>query len=113
MLAANKKLHLDNDFDKIFKTGRSAYGRFLGVKSLNNNKNFSRFGLILGTKIDKSAVRRHLLKRRIFNIITKIEDKLPFIGDYVIIALPPIKEASSLELENELISLLGIRNSNK
>ncbi|MDD3285700.1 MAG: ribonuclease P protein component [Patescibacteria group bacterium] len=109
MLAANKKLHLDNDFDKIFKTGRSAYGRFLGVKSLNSNKEFSRFGVILGIKIDKSAVRRHLLKRKIFNIITKIEDKLLFTRDYVIIALPPIKGASGPELENELIALLGIK----
>lgn len=113
MLSTNKKLHLNNDFNKVFKTGRSIYGRFLGVKSLDKNQSISRFGVILGIKINKSAVRRHLLKRRIFNIIAKIEDKLPFSRDYVIIALPLIKEASITELEQELKQLLGIKNNDK
>ena len=107
MLSANKKLHLDNDFNKVFKTGRSVYGRFLGVKSLDNNYGFSRFGVILGTKIEKKAVLRHLRKRRVFDIIVKIESKLLFAKDYVIIALPLIKEASVKDLESELNYLLN------
>lgn len=106
MLQKIRKLHLNNDFDKVFKTGRSTYGRFLGVKSLQNKLNFSRFGVILGLKIEKSAVKRHFLKRRVFSIISKMDKELFFSGDYVIIALAEIKKASSLELEQELRKLL-------
>jgi len=113
MLAANKKLHLDNDFNKVFKTGRSYYGRFLGVKICKSNNKNSRFGLILGLKIDKSAVKRHQLKRKIFNIIVELNNELPFFGDYVIIALPSIKEATSSDIKNELKQLLGVKDDKK
>ena len=106
MLPRFKKLHLNNDFDQVFKTGRSIYGRFLGFKVIKNNFSNSRFGLILGLKIDKSSVKRHLYKRQIFQLIVKHESKLPFPVDCVIIALPAIKEAKPAELEREIEYIL-------
>jgi ribonuclease P protein component len=112
MLPQNKKLHLNKDFDKIFKTGRSLYGRFLGVKIIKNNLDVSRFGVILGLKISKSSVIRHQSKRLIFRIISDLESKLPFFIDCVIIALPSIKEASTSELESEIKEIFS-KISNK
>ncbi len=112
MLPRYKKLHLNKDFDQVFKTGRSIYGRFLGLKIVKNNLPYSRFGLMLGLKIDKSAVTRHFYKRGIYNIIAKKEAKLPFPIDCVIIALPAIKDAKFTELEQEIDFILS-KVSNK
>lgn len=102
MIPSAHKIGLDNDFEKIFKTGRSLYGRFLGFKILKNGLKHSRFSVILGKKIKKSAVNRHLLKRKIFSIIANERIKLPFSIDCVIIVLPSVKENpkfSELEIE--------------
>lgn len=106
MISKNYRLKLNKDFERAFKAGRSSYGRFLGVKVVKNDLTFSRFGVILGLKINKSAVARHFLRRRIFNIVKQVKNELPFLADYVIIALPDIKLASAIELEDELKSIL-------
>ncbi|MGE5425524.1 MAG: ribonuclease P protein component [Bacillota bacterium] len=107
MLSKKHKLHLNRDFDKTFKAGRSQYGRFLGLRLKKNDLDYSRFGVILGLKVDKSAVGRHRLKRRIYGIIEKNYTKLPFPADCVIIALPTLKEASFQETEDELLAMLN------
>jgi len=108
MIPSAHKISLDNDFEKIFKTGRSVYGRFLGFKILKNDLDHSRFSIILGKKIKKSAVTRHLLKRKIFSIIAKERTKLPFSIDCVIIVLPSVKENPKFsELETEIKETLA------
>lgn len=102
MLPGSQKLHLNKDFDQVFKTGRSLYGRFLGVKVLKNQLKEHRFAIILGLKIDKSAVKRHYYKRRLFNLVAVFSPKLPFPLDCVIIALPALKEAKVAELKQEI-----------
>jgi ribonuclease P protein component len=108
MIPSTHKISLDKDFEKIFKTGRSIYGRFLGFKVLKNDLNYSRFSVILGKKIRKSAVARHFLKRKIFNVIAKIDKKLTFSIDCVIIVLPNSKENVNFsDIEAEIIQTLA------
>ncbi len=107
MIAKIYKLKLDHDFERAFKAGRSLYGRFLGIKIIKNDQPCSRFGVILGLKIDKSAVRRHHLKRQIFDVLAQVLVKLPFSVDCVIIALPAIKEAKDVEIKQELLNIFS------
>lgn len=108
MIPSAHKISLDNDFEKIFKTGRSLYGRFLGFKIIKNDLAYSRFAVILGKKIQKSAVARHFLKRKIFNIIAQERTKLPFSIDCVIIVLPSAKEKpKNSELEIDIKEILA------
>ncbi|MDD2681127.1 MAG: ribonuclease P protein component [Patescibacteria group bacterium] len=107
MIPSAHKISLDKDFENIFKTGRSIYGRFLGFKVLKNSLDYSRFSIILGKKIRKSAVARHSLKRKIFNVVAKIDNKLPFSIDCVIIVLPNSKEdVKFFDIETEIIQIL-------
>lgn len=105
MLPKIQKIHLDKEFNQIFKTGRSAYGRFLGVKIKENKLKYNRFAVILGLKVEKSAVKRHLLKRRLFKVLKEQQNNLNFFADCVIIALPSIKTADLNELKLELIEI--------
>jgi ribonuclease P protein component len=108
MIPSIHKISLDKDFEKLFKTGRSIYGRFLGFKVLKNDLDYSRFSVILSKKIQKSAVDRHFLKRKIFNVITKIDKKLPFSIDCVIIVLPNSKkDVNFSDIEIEIIQILA------
>ncbi|NCB20905.1 MAG: ribonuclease P protein component [Clostridia bacterium] len=107
MLPKKQKIHLDNEFNEIFKTGRSLYGRFLGVRCQKNAREINRFAIILGVKVEKSSVKRHFLKRNLFRLIKNNESHLLFFVDCIIVALPSIKNANQNELEMEIKKLFS------
>ena len=100
MLATYQKIHLNKDFDKIFKTGQAYYGQFLGLRVLDNRLNYPRFAILLSSKIEKSSVKRHYLKRLIYRKLKDLEFKKN--KDCVIIVLIHIKSIKDLELKIDL-----------
>ena len=92
MLKRINRLTKKKDFDNVFKNGVGSYNKTLGVKAVNNNLEIDRFGIIVSTKVSKLAVMRNKIKRQIREII-KNEIKLDGnTKDFIIIALPPIKD---------------------
>ena len=47
MLEKKNRICLDKEFDRVFKTGQSFYGKVLGLKAAPNDQAFSRFGLMV------------------------------------------------------------------
>ena len=102
MLAKNNRLKKNKEFDSVFKEGKTAYGSFLGIKVKSNSFNFNRFGVLLGTKVSKSAVIRNKYKRRIKDILKKQNPQLKVGHDGVIIVLPAIVNKDYYKLTNEI-----------
>jgi len=90
MLKRENRLTKDNDFDAVFKKGKTAYSKILLVKSLPNNLPENRFGILVGTKISKQAVIRNKIKRQ---IRAAIESELFLLNkgnDFIIVVFPLI-----------------------
>jgi ribonuclease P protein component len=102
MLRQINRLSKKKDFEKVFKEGKSSYDKLLGIKILPNNLDYSRFGILVGSKISKKAVLRNLIRRRIREFIkSKIEQIEPGY-DLVVITLSPIKECQYDEIASSL-----------
>lgn len=93
------RLTRDKEFEKIFKQGKSSYDQFLGIKTVKNELNFNRYGVIVGVKVSKKAVERNKIKRRLREILKKYQEKLQLGYDLAVIVLPKSKQASYEELE--------------
>lgn len=102
MLAKPHRLVKQKDFEKIFKQGRSCYSRLLGVKSLANQSEFNRFGIVISTKISKKATERNRLKRQIRQAVRDLDKKLKPGFDFVIMALPGFINQEYKAVEGEL-----------
>ncbi|MEI6835269.1 MAG: ribonuclease P protein component [Candidatus Falkowbacteria bacterium] len=102
MLANSDRLKKNKEFDLVFKEGRTVYGEFLGIKARKNNLNNNRFGVLLSTKVSKSAVERNLYKRRIKAIISQENLKIKTGQDCVIIVLPVIIGKKAQEIKTEI-----------
>ena len=63
------------DMELVIRSGKGPSHDFFYVKTLANNLNNSRFAVIVSKKIEKTSVGRHLLKRRVWAIIDKLEKK--------------------------------------
>ena len=106
MFTKKNRLNKKSDFDWVFKKGRSFYTKKLGIKTLKNNLEDSRFGIIVSTKVAKKAVKRNLLKRRIREALRLRLERIKKGCDFMVIALPGSAELKYNEVEKEIEQIL-------
>ena len=107
MLSKKFRLNKKKDFDRVFQTGLSAYNQILGIKVLQNNEQEnSRFGIMVSNKVDKKAVVRNQIKRRLRAALFSQLDYFKQPCDLVVIAQTKIKEADYQEILKTISSLL-------
>lgn len=92
--------------DFIGKKGKVIKTPYFVLKRFSAERPFSRFGIVISSKVFRRAVDRNRLKRQIFNFLRELKENLP-IGDYLIIALPPIAQLKKDALKQELFKLLN------
>lgn len=106
MLDKSNRITKDKEFEAIFKGGKGAYSKILGIKTISNKLEDSRFGILVSTKVSKKAVIRNRIKRQIREIIRLKLEEITRGQDCVIITLPQIKEADLKQIENALMFCL-------
>ena len=76
-------LRKDQDIKAVFAKGRGVYDDLAGIKYCQNGLNETRFAIVVGTKVDKRAVRRNRLKRQIRAILAKNS----YVGGFDVVVL--------------------------
>jgi len=115
MLLVVNRLKKDQDFQSVFKQGRSFYSDNLRLKVKPNQLSVSRFGVVVGKVISKRAVKRNLLRRRLTEILRlKIKAGLVKSGFDVVVNVKPAAlgldyERLALEM-TELLKKAGLLN---
>lgn len=105
MLSRTNRLSKQKDFEKIFRQGKEYRVDGLTIKSLARQQSFSRFGLVISTKVAKKAVARNRLRRQIRAILrAHLTDIKPGF-DVVLIAKPSLLDLSYQELEETIVDL--------
>lgn len=100
------RLSRDKDFNNVWKNGRSAFDKILGVKQAANNSAASRFGITVGLKVSPKAVERNRVKRLLRAAIKNNLEKIKPGLDIVVVAMPPARESGAKALEASLAALL-------
>jgi len=103
MLAEENRLRKKEDVDRVFKTGRSVFDPVCGFKFLKNGLSVSRFAIMVGTKISKSAVKRNRIRRQIREIIRLNIPNIQKGFDFSFIVRPEAKNAKYQDLEKIII----------
>lgn len=102
MLAKQHRLVKQKDFEKVFKQGRAYYTKLFGTKTLANQLEFNRFGIVISTKVSKKATERNRLKRQVRQAVRDLDKNLKSGLDLVIIVLPAILTQEDNTVEDEL-----------
>lgn len=77
------------------------------IVTLKNSKfSYSRFGVSVGVKVYKLAVRRNFLRRKIYNSVTPWVFEIKPSKDVMITVLPKAKDLDFKLLNKELVQLL-------
>lgn len=97
MFPKYQRITKNKEFELIFKTGKSSYANYLGLKSLNNNLPYFRAAVLVSKKVSKRANKRNLLKRKLREIIKSYSDILKG-KDLVVLVMPAANGKSYQEL---------------
>lgn len=76
-----RKYRVSRDsFKKIMTEGEKKSSSLFLLRKKNLGFDFPRFSIVISKKVEKSAVKRHLLKRRFANILQKLikDDEIKF-----------------------------------
>lgn len=106
MLDKVNRLKKKNDFEEVFKKGKSFKSSFLILKAAPNKLKESRFGLVVSQKVSKKAVVRNKVRRRLSESIKSMVKDIKEGKDIVLIALPGIKDKSLSEIREILESVI-------
>ncbi|MEA2064727.1 MAG: ribonuclease P protein component [Patescibacteria group bacterium] len=104
MLAKKYCLKGKANFEKVFKQGSKCFIELFGIRMLKNNLGYSRFGIIISSKISKKAVVRNKIKRRISEIFRLNLKNFRSGFDVIIICRKPILEVTYQDIEKEILS---------
>ena len=97
------------DFQRIQGGGRRLHGRNLLVLVCDSTVENSRLGLVVSRRVDKRAVVRNRIKRRLREIFRLNHSRLLKPVDIVIVARREAALAEFSEIEREILKALGSR----
>lgn len=106
MLPTKYRLKSERDFATIAKSRKSAFAKLLGMKMRENHLPHSRFGVSVGLKVHKRAVKRNLVKRRIREILRKSLKNVKPGYDVLVMAFASSVGAGFTDLERDVMSCL-------
>ena len=100
-----KSLKKEKDFEKVAKTGQPFFVYELGFKKVSNNLDYNRYGIVINTKIDKRAVVRNKIRRKIKEILRLYDKNLSQGFDLMFLVRESVKDLSYKDIEKRLLKL--------
>lgn len=105
MLKKKKRVN-SSLFGIILKKGYNYYYLNVSIKIIKTNEKETRFAVSVSKKEIKLAVKRNLLKRRVFSIIQKMKSEIKPGFNCVIFLKKGVLDISYQKLQEEIIILL-------
>lgn len=106
MLPKQYRLRLDKDIKALFAKGKGVFDVVVGAKVRKNDRKVSRFAVVVGVKVSKSAVVRNRIRRQIRAMIhNHLEDLAPGF-DVMILVRPEAVNKKREEIESHLVNTL-------
>lgn len=101
MLPKKFRLHADSDIKRLVQSGKTFFLPQLTLKYKNNNENCLRIGFVVSTRVDKRAVVRNKIKRRMREAIKTELAKIKGGNDLLFIAKKGCIDLSVVEINKQ------------
>lgn len=106
MFPKKQRISKQKEIEAVFKGKISVYNKLFGLKSIQNSLDYSRYTVIISTKVSKLAVERNRIKRAVKKILREQNKNIPKSVDCVIISLKEANKKETIEIEEAIKNLL-------
>jgi ribonuclease P protein component len=110
MLARKSRLRKRQDFDSVYKKGKSYSCKYLKVYILNTDLPQQRFGFSISKKVSKKATERNKLKRQLSFVIREELKSLKTETDVIFVVRSIILDLSYDDIKHNVRELLKKAN---
>ncbi len=107
MLNKKFRFHSRGGVRYVYQKGKTVRTTKMSLVFVPNSRGFTRVSVVVSKKVEKTAVGRNRIRRRIYEIIRKNFDLIPKKTDYVFVVFSrDVLSMSFLELEKALGELV-------
>jgi ribonuclease P protein component len=103
MLKKLYRLRQKRDIEAVFQKGKGVYDSRCGIKFKRNGLPYSRFTVVVGTKVDKRAVQRNRIKRQYRELLRRHHEKIAPGYDIMLLTSKPAVALTFEEKEEALL----------
>ena len=107
MFANEDRLRKDTDVSHVLKSKKGVFDPICGVKFFPNGLPNSRFAIVVGTRVHKSAVRRNHLRRQYREILRAHLGEIAKGFDILLITSKPALELEYADKEARILRVLA------
>lgn len=101
-----------NDFQIVYRNGKSFANRYLVMYKMKNNTDRNRLGISVSKKVGNSVVR-HRVTRLIRESYRLNEEKFEQGYDFIVVARVSAKDISYFDMESALLHIAKLQNVRK
>lgn len=105
MFKQANRLKRDKDIKNVYSRGKSVFDSACGIKFLINTGSTSRFTIVTGIKVHKSAVKRNKVRRQYREIVKKHLEELKPGVDIVFLTSKKALDLDFNEKEQRLMTV--------
>lgn len=98
MLTLRKKI----DFERVAKNGQPFFVAEFGFKIIKNDHVTNRYGVVVSLQIDKKAVIRNKIRRRVKNVIQKNDSQIKKGYDLMFLTKESVKKLNFQEISQKI-----------
>lgn len=102
MLKRIFRLRTKEDFKRVYTKGKTLNTRFFRIKTVPNELEYSRVGVVLSNKVIKKAAKRNRRKRQMREGLKTLFPQLKKGYDVVVIAQPEVAEVSFAHMVDDM-----------
>jgi ribonuclease P protein component len=107
MLNKRYRFHSRGGVNWVYKHGKTVRGPLASLVFVPNERGFTRVAVVVSKKVNKTAVGRNRIRRRVYEVIRKNFEYLPEKTDYIfVIYSSKVKTMEHAELEKMLGKLV-------
>lgn len=112
MISSRNRFHGLNSFKTVYKFGQTVRSQQINIKyNLNNKRASYRCAVVVAKKVEKSAVRRNRIRRRVFEAFRQLASGINKPYDIVIsVYSPTLTDMPAKELQQQLAHMLTEAN---
>ena len=104
MLSKKYRFHSRGGVKYVYQHGKTVRSQKMSLVFVPNERGFTRVAVVVSKKVEKTAVKRNQIRRRVYEVIRRNFDLVPKKTDYVFVVYS--KEVGKMEFA-ELEKMLG------
>lgn len=94
-----------SEFDYFFKKGKRFHSPTIQI--IYTPQADFKAAVVVGKKVYKQAVKRNLLRRRLYSQLFNFQKEHSLTGVYLVLVKPAAKNLTKKEINNDLVTVLG------